>query len=80
MTHHGGRNLTDVLSVSDILKHHGGFLYFVSQQLDSRDRSFRQLQIMNGMVDEQFLFGLSEKVHRGQEGRVLKGLVPGRRC
>jgi site-specific DNA recombinase len=75
-----GRNLTDVLRVSDILKYHGVFLYFVSQQLDSRDRSFRQLQIMNGMVDEQFLFGLAEKVHRGQEGRVLKGLVPGGRC
>jgi DNA invertase Pin-like site-specific DNA recombinase len=39
-----GRNLTDVLRVSDILKHHSVFLYFVSQQLDSRDRSFRQRQ------------------------------------
>jgi site-specific DNA recombinase len=75
-----GRNLTDVLKVSDILKHYGVFLYFVSQQFDSRDRSFRQLLIMNGMVDEQFLVGLAEKVHRGQEGRILKGQVAGGRC
>jgi site-specific DNA recombinase len=75
-----GRNLTDVLKISEILKHHGVFLYFVSQQLDSREKSFRQLQIMNGMMDEQFLVGLSDKVHRGQEGRVLQGLVAGGRC
>jgi site-specific DNA recombinase len=75
-----GRNLTDVLKVSDILNHYGVFLYFVSQQFDSRDRSFRQLLIMNGMVDEQFLVGLAEKVHRGQEGRILKGQVAGGRC
>lgn len=75
-----GRNLTDVLKVSDVLKHHGVLLYFVSQQLDSREKSFRQLQIMNGMIDEQYLFGLAEKVHRGQEGRVLNGLVAGGRC
>ena len=75
-----GRNLTDVLKVSDSLNHHGVFLYFVSQQLDSRDRSFRQLQVMNGLMDEQFLIGLADKVHRGQEGRVLQGMVPGGRC
>jgi len=31
-------------------------------------------------MDEQFLVGLAEKVHRGQEGRVLKGLQPGGKC
>lgn len=31
-------------------------------------------------MDEQYLVGLAEKVHRGQEGRVLKGLHPGGRC
>src|SRR5258705_3434399 len=35
-----GRNLSDVLRISDILKHHGVFLYFVSQKLDSRDANF----------------------------------------
>jgi hypothetical protein len=32
------------------------------------------------MMDEQYVFGLSDKVHRGQEGRVLKGYVPGGKC
>ncbi|HEV2323755.1 MAG TPA: recombinase family protein [Terracidiphilus sp.] len=75
-----GRNLTDVLLVSDLIKNHDAFLYFVSQQLNSNDESFRLLLIMNGMIDEQFLVGLSDKVHRGQEGRVLKGLVPSGKC
>jgi site-specific DNA recombinase len=72
-----GRNLADVLRVSDILKHYGVFLFFVSQKLDSRETNFRQLLTMNGMMDEQLLSGLSDKVHRGQEGRVLNGFHTG---
>ena len=58
----------------------GVFLYFVSQRLDSRERNFRQLLIMNGMADEQYSIGLGDKVHRGQEGRVLNGMIHGGRC
>ena len=75
-----GRNLSYVLRVSEILAHHGVFLYFIAQQLDSRDKNFRQLLIMHGMVDEQFLVGLSQKVHRGMEGRILNGFIHGGRC
>lgn len=75
-----GRNLTDVLLVSDLIKCHDAFLYFVSQGLNSKDKNFRLLLIMNGMIDEQYLAGISEKVHRGQEGRVLNGLLPAGRC
>jgi hypothetical protein len=35
---------------------------------------------MNGIFDEQFLVGLSNKVHRGQEGRVRNGMLPGGKC
>jgi hypothetical protein len=35
------------------------------------------LVTISGLMDEQFLVGLADKVHRGQEGRVLKGLNPG---
>jgi hypothetical protein len=35
---------------------------------------------MHGMMDEQFLVGLANKVHLGQEGRVLKGLNRGGKC
>ena len=31
-------------------------------------------------MDEQFLLGLADKVHRGREGQVLKGLNPGGKC
>lgn len=55
-----GRNLRDVLTVSDILKDRDVFLYFVSQHLDSRDKSFRLNDIFNGMIDEQFLVGLGQ--------------------
>jgi DNA invertase Pin-like site-specific DNA recombinase len=75
-----GRNLTDVLKISDILKYHGVILYFASQGYGSADRSFRQLLIVNGMHDEQYSVSLAEKVHRGQEGRILKGQVAGGRC
>jgi len=32
------------------------------------------------MMDDQFLLSLGEKVHRGQEGRALKGPQPGGEC
>src|SRR6185503_9535373 len=35
------------------------------------------LVTLYGMMDEQYLVGLADKVHRGQEGRVLRGLNPG---
>src|SRR5690348_3312196 len=42
-----GRNLTDVLKVSDHFKYQDVFLYFVSQRLDSHDTGFRQNLILN---------------------------------
>ena len=50
---------------------------FVSQNIDTLDKTARQLVTINDMMDEQFLVGLADKVHRGQEGQVLRGLNPG---
>lgn len=75
-----GRNLTLVLQIVEQLNHCGVFVFFVSQGFDSRNPNFRQLLIMHGMIDEQYLVGLAAKVHRGQEGRFLKGQVPGGKC
>jgi DNA invertase Pin-like site-specific DNA recombinase len=75
-----GRNIADVLKIGDIFRFYGVFLFFVSQKLDSRNESFRQLHIFSGMMDEQYLVGLRDKVHRGQEGRVLNGYHPGGKC
>ena len=71
------RNVTDALRMVETLKFHGVGVTFVSQGIDTLDKMARQLVTLNGMMDEQFLVGLADKVHRGQEGRVLKGLNPG---
>jgi len=74
------RNVADALNMVATLRFHGVGVTFVSQGIDTLDKSARQLVTINGMMDEQFLVGLADKVHRGQEGQVLKGLNPGGKC
>ena len=74
------RNVADALNMTAILKFHGVGVTFVSQNIDKLEKTARQLVTINGMMDEQFLVGLADKVHRGQEGQVLKGLNPGGKC
>jgi site-specific DNA recombinase len=71
------RNVADALNMVEVLKFRNVGVTFVSQGIDTLDKMARQLVTINGMMDEQFLVGLADKVHRGQEGRVLKGLNPG---
>ena len=75
-----GRYLPDVVKLNDVLEQYGVFLHFAAQGLDSRNPGFRQVFILNGMMDEHYVLALRDKVHRGQEGRVLKGYVPGGKC
>jgi site-specific DNA recombinase len=75
-----GRYLPDVIRECDILKHHGVSLYFVSDHLDSRDDHFRFAYIIKGIGDEEYVRGLSKKVHRGQEGCILRGHAAGGTC
>jgi site-specific DNA recombinase len=75
-----GRYLPDVLRESDRLAHYGVSLYFVSDRLDSRDEAFRFAYIIKGIGDEQYVRGLSEKVHRGQEGCIRRGYTAGGAC
>ncbi len=72
-----GRNLPDVLRLSDIFMYHGVFLYFVSQRLDSRDPNSRVPLTINGLQDENYLAGLRAKTRRGLKGRVLAGYNAG---
>lgn len=74
------RNLEDALRVISTLTFQEVFVTAVSQGIDSQEKSSRQLLTLQGMIDEQYLDGLADKVHRGQEGRVRKGLHPGGRC
>ena len=75
-----GRYLPDVLRECDMLAHHGVGLYFVSDRLDSRDEVFRFAYIIKGIGDEQYVRGLSQKVHRGQEGCIRRGYTAGGVC
>ena len=74
------RNLAEALKTVECLQFYGIGVVFVSQGIDSSEKTARQLVTLNGMIDEQFLVGLADKVHRGQEGRVLKGMNPGGKC
>jgi site-specific DNA recombinase len=75
-----GRNLAEVLKLADIFGFYGVSLFFVTQQLDSRSPGFRMPLVFHGLMDEQYVVGIREKVHRGQEGRVLTGYNPGGKC
>jgi len=71
------RNLADAHKMVATLRFNGVGVTFVSQNIDTLDKASCQLVTLNGMMDEQYLVGLADKVHRGQEGRVLRGLNPG---
>ena len=73
------RDLPDLLRNIDILKYHGVNVLSVAEGIDSAQPTGRQMFALQGMHAEQFLDSLRDKVHRGQEGRVLKGLNPGGR-
>jgi site-specific DNA recombinase len=74
------RNHWDVLEIVDALALHGVDVYFVDQNLDSRADHFRMMLTLSLMVNKQYLDRLSDKVRRGQKGRVISGLTSGGRC
>jgi site-specific DNA recombinase len=74
------RNVSDVLTIIERLKYFDIHVNAVSQGIDSSQGSSRQLFTLNGMIDEQYVKGLADKVHRGQEGRALAGYSPGGKC
>jgi site-specific DNA recombinase len=74
------RNLADQRRTVETLGFHGVSVFFVSQNIDTRHENSPMLLAMHGIMDEQFLVGLGQKVHRGQEGRVLQRMNPGGRC
>jgi site-specific DNA recombinase len=72
-----GRNLSDVLKLAETFEYSGVTLYFVNLAMDSNSPSFRMLHAFSGIIDEQYISGLREKVHRGQYGRATNGYLPG---
>ena len=74
------RDLADALRTTALLEVYGVAGVSVTQGIDTSQAYARQLITLHGMVDEQYLLGLRDKVHRGQQGRVLQGMIPGGRC
>jgi DNA invertase Pin-like site-specific DNA recombinase len=74
------RNSRDVLDIVNALALHGVDVYFINQNLDSRDDYTRMILMLPEMVEEQYIARLSDRVRRGQTGRVISGLTSGGRC
>ena len=74
-----GRNVAEVLGFCKLCEFHQVFLYFVNQELDSRDPNFYSLIMQFASGDEQFLKKLKQSVTRGQKGRIAEGMIHGGR-
>jgi DNA invertase Pin-like site-specific DNA recombinase len=72
------RNLEDALRLSST--YHGIVLVSVSQGINTEQESMRSMFVLAGLFDEQYVQGIAQKVHRGQEGKVIRGFVAGGRC
>ena len=75
-----GRDLADTLQTTKLLNFHEVSVVSVTQGIDTTENNSRSLLTLHGLMDEQYLSALREKVHRGQEGRLLHGLHPGGKC
>ena len=74
------RDVEDSLRNIRTLKFYEVDVVSVSQGIDTADKSSKTSWVFSAMMDEQYVDGLRDKVHRGQEGRVLQGMNPGGRC
>lgn len=75
-----GRYLPDVLKESDTLLFHGVFIYFVSDSLNTSDENSRIAHMVKAYGDERYSKDMAKKIHRGQEGKILKGYTAGSWC
>jgi DNA invertase Pin-like site-specific DNA recombinase len=73
------RDLADSLRTLGILDFYDVTVVSVSNGIDSADANARNLLTMHGMMDENDLTKLAERVYRGQEGRALLGYTTGGR-
>ncbi len=62
------RDTSDSLHLTRLLDFYGVKVYSVSQGIDSQQKAARQILALQGIIDEQYLVGLAEKVHRGRRG------------
>ena len=74
------REIGDLLQKMKLLQFYGVRIVVVGQGLDSSQPNWKQALLLHGFADEQYIDNLRYQVRRGQEGRMLKGLIPGGKC
>lgn len=71
------RDLADALRVLQRLQFAGVRVVYISQSIDSTSEQAETLVAVHGLVDAQFLRGLTAKVRRGLVGQLERGFSPG---
>jgi site-specific DNA recombinase len=74
------RKQADVLNLCERLKFAGLRICFVSQGIDSSDKTFQLLLLTRCLIDQLFLDDTAKRVRRGMEGLIRRGLHTGGRC
>ena len=74
------RKQADVLNLCERLKFAGLRICFISQGIDSSDKTFQLLLLARGMIDQLFLTDTAKRVRRGMEGLIRRGFHTGGRC
>ena len=74
------RKQADVLNLCERLKFVGLRICFISQGIDSSDKTFQLLLLTRGLIDQLFLDDTAKRVRRGMEGLIRRGLHTGGRC
>ncbi|NYF53918.1 recombinase family protein [Tunturiibacter gelidoferens] len=74
------RNCSDVFDIVNALALHGVHVYFINQDLDSRNEDFHMILMLTAVVEGEYIARLSDKVRRAQMGRVISGFTSGGRC
>jgi len=71
------RNILDAFRTFARLKAKGIYVYYVSQGIDTSEKTAETLIAVNGMVDSLFLANLSDGTHRGLKGTFNRGYSTG---
>lgn len=74
------RKQADVLNLCERFIFAGVRVCFVAQGVDSEDKTFQLLLMARGMIDQLFLNDTADRVRRGMEGNLARGLHTGGRC
>jgi site-specific DNA recombinase len=74
------RKQADILNLCERFNFAGVKVCFVSQGIDSTDEKFQFLLMARGLVDQLFLSDTANRVRRGMEGLLRRGLHTGGRC